>query len=225
MNSVFLRAFAALFALCPCAAPAAGFEPGPRPEGAIHDPSEILGSADRKEISLPLEKILRDEGVDVIAVVLENKDGVVPEALAGGMAAAWCEAGLHAVALHIPGREGTPWIVVGGDLIDSINHDELRDELAAIRRDAMREPDDVSIIRTASHSTTDMLRFWNGRELTRGKAVEKARAEIRLELDIIARRQRTQMVLVSVAAILLIAATTAFLRMFLKKRGIHTTGS
>ena len=225
MDSVFLRAFAALLVLCPCASRAAGFEPGPRPEGAVHDPSEILGSADRKEISLPLEIILRDEGVDVIAVVLENKDGVAPEVVGGGLAAAWCEASIHAVALHIPGREGTPWIVAGGDLIDSINPDELRDELAAIRRDAMREPDDVSIIRTAADATSEMLRFWKGRELTRGKAVEKARAKIRLELDIIARRQRTQMVMVSVAAILLIAATTAFLRLFLKRRRFHTTGS
>jgi hypothetical protein len=82
------------------------------------------------EISAPLEKILHNDRVEVVAVILKNPDGLEPEALAKSLAAAWCESPHHAVVLHIPEREGSPWIAVGGDLISSIDQHEVRDELA-----------------------------------------------------------------------------------------------
>jgi hypothetical protein len=201
MNSGVLRVFvAALLALCPCH----GFEPGPRPHEAVFDPDGILNAAERMEISAPLEKILQNDGVEVVAVILRNPDVPEPEVLAASLAAAWCQSPLHAVVVHVPDREGSPWIVAGGDLIHSIDQHEVRDELAAVRRDASREPDDVSTLRTAANATTDMLRYWMGREITRRAAIEKERAVIRLELENKARRQQTIMLTAAAAIILLI---------------------
>lgn len=220
MNCMFLRAFAALLALCPCVIHAAAFEPGPRPSSAVFDPSEILKPAERNEISAPLEKILKGEKVEVIAVVLENSHVSNPEVLAMSMAEKWCESTAHAVVLHIPGREGAPWIVAGGDLIRSINPDEVRDELTAARRDASREPDDVSKLRAAANATADMLRYWNGREVTRRAAIENERSLIRLELETKARRQQIVMLTVAAAAPPLIIGAVLAIRLLGKNRRV-----
>ncbi len=215
MKSGVLRVFvAASLAFCP----AHGFEPGPRPHEAVFDPDGILNAAERMEISAPLEKIIQNDGVEVVAVILKNPDGSEPEALAAGLAAAWCESPLHAVVVHVPGREGSPWIVAGGDLIHSINPDEVRDELAAARRDASREPDDVSTLRTAANATTDMLRYWMGREITHRAAIEQERAVIRLELETKARRQQIVMLTAAAAIIPLIIGAVMAVRLLGKTR-------
>ncbi len=217
MNTGVLRVFvAASLAFCP----SHGFEPGPRPREAVFDPDGILNAAERMEISAPLEKILQNDGVEVVAVILKNPDGSEPETLAAGMAAAWCESPLHAVVVHVPGREGSPWIVAGGDLIHSIDQHEVRDELAAARRDASREPDDVSTLRTAANATTDMLRYWMGREITRRAAIEQERAVIRLELETKARRQQIVMLTAAAAIIPLIIGAVMAVRLLGKTRRI-----
>lgn len=218
MDSGFVRAIAAaLLAFCPCAVRAAAFEPGPRPAGPVFDPAGVLHEKERAEISLPLERIQKD--VEVIAVVLTNMNTSSPEDAAARMAAAWCDAPLHAVVLHVPHHDGSPWIVAGGELIHSINPDEVRDELAAARRDASREPDDVSKIRTAATATADMLRYWKGREVTRLAAVENMRAGIRLELETKARRQQILM-LTAAAAIPLIVGALLAVRLSGKNRRV-----
>lgn len=213
MNSAFLRVFvAASLALCPCP----GFEPGPRPHGAVFDPDGILNAAEKLEISTTLEKVLRNDRVEVIAVVMKNADG--PETLATSLAQAWCKTPLHAVALHIPDREGSPWIAAGGDLIHSIDQHELRDELAAARRDASREPDDVSTLRTVANATADMLRYWKGREENRRAAIDNQRAAIRLELETKSRRQQVIMLTAAAAFIPLAAAAMLAVRLLGKSR-------
>jgi len=215
MNSGFVRVVvAASLALYPCSA----FEPGPRPSGAVFDPDGILNATERKDMATPLEKIFKNDGVQVMAVVMKNPDGSDPEALAASLAKAWCEKPLHAVALHIPGRDGTPWIVAGGELMDSINPDELRDELAAARRDASREPDDVSKVRTAANATADMLRYWKGMEVTRRTVIENERSHIRLELETKARRQRILMLTAAAAAIPFIVGGVLAVRLLGKNR-------
>lgn len=215
MNSAFRRAvIVASLALCPCH----GFEPGPRPHGAVFDPDGILNAAERIEISAPLEKILQNDGVEVIAVILKNADG--PEALAKSLAAAWCKTPLHAVALHIPGREGSSWIAAGGDIIHSIDPNELRDELAAARRDASREPDDASTLRTAANATADMLRYWKGREETRRAVIDNQRAAIRLELETKSRRLQIIMLTVAAAFIPFVIAAVLAVRLSVKSRSV-----
>ncbi len=217
MNSAFLRAVVvASLVLCPCH----GFEPGPRPHRAVFDPDGILNAAERMEISAPLEKILHNDRVEVVAVILKNPDGSEPEALAKSLAAAWCESPHHAVVLHIPEREGSPWIAVGGDLISSIDQHEVRDELAAARRDASREPDDVSTLRTAANATADMLRYWKGREETRRAVIDNQRAAIRLELETKSRRQQIIMLAAAAAFIPLAAAAVLAVRLLGKSRRV-----
>lgn len=224
MNSGFVRAvFAAMLAFCPCAVRAASFEPGPRPSGAVFDPDGILNAAERKEISASLEKIHKEDGVEVIAVVLAELESVQPEETARRIAAAWCDAPLHAVALHIRVREGSPWIATGGDLIRSLDADEVRDELAVARRDASREPDDVSKVRTAANATADMLRYWKGREDTRRAVIENERALIRLELETRSRRQQILMLTAAAAAIPLIAGAVLAIRLLGKSRRISAS--
>jgi hypothetical protein len=215
MGSVFLRVVVgASLALCPCYA----FEPRPRPDGVVFDPDDLLNDAEKMEISAPLEKIIKDEKVEVIAVVLENSAVSDPEVLATFMVEKWCESPAHAVALHIPGRDGTPWIVAGGDFIRVIDPDEVRDELSAARRDASREPDDASKVRTAAHATADMLRYWKGKELARRAAIENERTLIRLELDARSRRQQIIMLTVAASAIPLVAGVVLAIRLLGKKR-------
>jgi hypothetical protein len=220
MNSVFLRTLAVLMALIPCAIRAAGAEPGPRPPEAVFDPSEILDARERSDISSSLGKILKKEKVEVIAVVLENSDVSDTEALATGMAEKWCESSAHAVVLHVPGRDGTPWIVAGGDLIRSMDPDEVRDELAAAKRDASREPDDVSTVRTAANATADMLRYWKGREASRQAVLENERALIRLELETKSRRQQIIMLTAAAAAVPLVIGAVMAFRLFRKSRRV-----
>jgi hypothetical protein len=216
MNSVWCRAvLVALLALCSCTAIAGEYKPGPHPAVPLFDPAGILDDAARAEISRPLEKTGKD--VDVIAVVLTNRDIASPEAAAAGIATAWCVAPLHAVVLHIPGRDGSPWIVAGGDIVEDMNPDELRDELAAARRDASREPDDASKVRTAATATADLLRFWQGREATRLGMIEKIRINIRRELETHAHRQQAIMLAVVIA---LIAGVAIAIRLLGKSRRV-----
>jgi hypothetical protein len=210
---------AAILALLPCAVHA-GFEPGPRPVRAVFDPHGALDAAECEEISNTLEKIFKDEKVQVIAVVLENAEVSDPDALVTAMSEKWCGSSAHAIALHVPCRDGSPWIAAGGDIIHAINPDEVRDELAAVRRDAAREPDDVSMVRTAAHVTADMLRYWKGRELARRAVIENERALIRLELDARSRRQQIIMLTLAAAAIPLAAGVVLAIRLLGKNRRV-----
>lgn len=219
MNSGLYRVIlAALLAICPCAIRAGVFETIPRPSGAVFDPSGILDAAERKEISAPLERIFKDEGVEVIAVALEDPDGLDSEEAAGQMAAAWCDAPLHAVVLHIRGRDGGPWIVAGGELLRSLDPGEVRDELALAHRDASREPDDAAKLRTAATATADLLRYWQGREAARLALMDHMRAAIRLELETRARKQQILMLTATAAAIPLIVGVMTAIRLLGKPR-------
>jgi len=210
MDSAFCRAvILASLALSPCH----GFEPGPRPAAAVVDHAGVLNDAARAEISLPLERIRND--VEVIAVVLTHLDAATPDDAAARMSATWCDAPLHALVLHIPGRDGSPWIVAGGDMIHALNPDEVRDELAAARRDAFREPDDASVVRTAASATADLLRYWKGREDTRLGVIDRMRAGIRRDLETRARRQQAVMLVMAIA---LIAFTVAGVGLLAKAR-------
>lgn len=211
MKSGFV--LAAILVLCPCAVRAEDFKPGPRPDGALFDPAGVLREDARAEISLPLERIRKD--AEVIAVVLTNMEAATPEEAAAKMAAAWCHAPLHAVVLHVPGREGSPWIVAGGDMIHVLNPDEVRDELAAARRDASREPDDESKVRTAATATADLLRYWKGREDIRLGVIDHMRAGIRRDLETRARRQQAVMFAIVIS---FIACTVAGVCLLAKAR-------
>lgn len=131
---------AGLLVLAPChGRETAAAWPGPRPAGALHDPSRLLNQGGAGDLFRQLGKIRGDEGVEVIAAVLTDTGARVPEEAVQDMAAAWCDAPLHAVVLHVPGRQASPWIAAGGELLSSLDPDEVRDALAGVRRDASRE--------------------------------------------------------------------------------------
>ena len=62
----------------------ADFEYGPRPPHSVFDPGGFLDPQVTQEISDPLAKILAEQGVDVIVVIMDDLEGAPPEHVAGG---------------------------------------------------------------------------------------------------------------------------------------------
>ena len=113
------------------ALPAAGeFEHGPRPPGAVFDPTGFLEPELAAEISGPLGWIYEREGIDVIVVILPELGSAPPELVARRFAEAWCESMIHCVVLHVPAREDGPWIVPAGRLVEHLNPTSVRQGVA-----------------------------------------------------------------------------------------------
>jgi hypothetical protein len=157
------------------------FEHGQRPPDAVFDPNGLLEPNVLKEISAPLAKIFKDEQIDIIVVILADIAGAPPERVAGQFAAAWCDSPMHAVVLHVQGRQDGPWIVPGGRLIDCIKPEKLAQSVADAQRDASREPNEQAMVRTAASEAADMLRYWRHNAINRVEFIRNARAEIQME--------------------------------------------
>ncbi|MDP3850062.1 MAG: hypothetical protein Q8Q59_06150 [Luteolibacter sp.] len=197
---------------------AGDFEYGKRPTGAILDATGLLEPRILKEISDPLVRISRDEGIDVIVVVLSDIGAAPPEHVARRFAAEWCDSPLHAVVLHVPGHADSPWIVPAGELMDVIRPEIVSDAVAKARRNASREPGEHARIRAAATEAADMLRYWMGNAVRRGEVIETERTKIRLELETKSRRQRVFMLLAAASAIPLIVGFALVLHL-LRKAG------
>lgn len=161
----------------------AEFEYGPRPSDCLLDAAEVLSPEQRKEISTPLVDHFNKEGVDVVVVVLPSLEGAPPEHVARQFADAWCESPLHAVVLHVPGEEYSPWIVPHGELVDEVRLELATQAIAEAKKRAMREPDDASIVAAAAVEASDMLRYWQANYINRTEVHKTELLKMRLELE------------------------------------------
>lgn len=197
---------------------AADFEYGTRPPHAVFDPNGVLPADVVSEISEPLSRIFRNEGVDVIVVILSDLEGAPPEHVAGRFASQWCDSPIHAVVLHVPGRKDSPWIVPAGKLIDSIKPGLVNQKVAEAMRNASRESKEADKVRAAATEATDMLRYWLRNAINRSEYIELERSKIRLDLETKARQKRITM-LMAAASVIPVLAGVSVLYVFLRRPG------
>ena len=164
------------------------FEYGVRPPNSVFDPHGLLDPRTLARITEPLPRLLAEENIDVIVVVLEDLGGAPPEFVARRFSDAWCNTPAHAVVLHVPGNADSPWIVPGGPLVDQVQREVRNERMDQARKNARREPTQKDKVRVATVEAADMLRFWSSgtmihRELVtahRKAAVDKVMEEYRL---------------------------------------------
>lgn len=162
---------------------AADFEYGPRPPDLVFDAARVLSPETLRKISGPLVRNHQNEGVEVIVVALTSLEGAPPEHVARQFAQAWCESPLHAVVLHVPGEEFSPWIVPHGKLVNEVRLDVVTRSVADAKRRAMREPDDEAKVAAAAVEASDMLRYWLGSFINRSEVLKTERVRMRLDLE------------------------------------------
>jgi hypothetical protein len=197
---------------------AADFEYGLRPPSSVFDPNGFLELQTVKEISEPLAQIFKNEGIDVIVIVLPDIGDAPPAHVAGRFAAEWCTSPIHAVVLHVPNHKDGPWIVPLGKLIEGIEPAKLSQSVAEAVRRAASEPSDTAKVRAAATEAADMLRFWTGTAINRRQFLETARTRIRLEQENKARQWRIAMLTAAASIIPILCGITALIH-FLRKPG------
>jgi hypothetical protein len=209
-----------IIALMPCLAAADDFEYGLRPPDSVFDPRGFLGPDLAREIAEPLKRIHQEQGVDIIVVIIDGLEGAPPAHVAGRFAAAWSEAPIHAVVLHVPGEENAPWIVPSGKLIEHLKPEVLSQDVADAERRARLEPTEQGRVRAAAIETADRLRYWLGTAVNRSEFISDARVKIRLEQETKARQWRIAMLTAAAAAIPLLALVSAIIFM-LRGKGLR----
>lgn len=219
MRSKPLILLLALFLAIPAIARGSlAFEYGPRPPLSVFDPDQILDPARVKEISDPLAGNLREEGIDVIVVVLKEIGSAPPGHVARQFADAWSKPQIHCVVLHVPGNPDSPWILPGGQVVGLINPAVAEREIADRQRRARAEPDDFHKVKAAAEESADLLRFWMGGAIQRSEIIRTESTKMRLELDTSSRRKQI-LVLAALASILPLAAGFGLLMRVLGRRG------
>jgi hypothetical protein len=151
------------------------FEHGERPPNAVFDPLGLLNAEALRRIAEPLLRLLVEDEIDVIVVVLDDLGGAPPEFVAKRFSQAWCSGPAHAIVLHVPSHPDSPWIVPGGTAVEQIQRSVLNERLAQARRNAMREPTDADKVRTATVEAADMLRFWTSGTMVHDEMVTAVR--------------------------------------------------
>jgi len=207
---------ALMLTLISVAANGADFEYGGRPADSVFDPVGLLEPQEVKEISEPLARIRRDEGIDIVVAILPGLDGAAPEHVARRFAAEWCEAPIHAVVLHVPGQKDGPWIVPAGKLIGFLKPEVLAQSIADGKRRAAGEPDEQAKVRSAANEAADMLRYWMATAINRSEFLRTKRTEIRLEQE--AKAYNWRIVMVSGAALFIAAVLGISLLVYLFRR-------
>ena len=138
-----------------------------RPRNSVFDPAGILSVKQQQQISQPLQKILKEENIDVLVAVLPELGESPPEHLARGFAERWTEKKLNAVILYVPQVEGAPWIFVSEAMTEAIKPEVLERDVSAAEKRAAAEPEDFGKIRAASIEAADLLRYWTGGAMLR----------------------------------------------------------
>jgi hypothetical protein len=194
------------------------FEYGPRPPLAVFDPASVLDPPRIKELSDTLTTIFKNEGVDVLVVVLTDLKGAPPEHVARRFAKAWCQSPIHAVVLHVPGRQDSPWIIPLGRLLEAIKPEQVKESVANAQRRASRETNDTEKVRTAANEAADFLRYWTQNVFNRSEILLTEQAKLQLEQG---KRSRSWRIatLVGIAALVPFLAGISFLVTRLRKGG------
>ena len=194
------------------------FEYGPRPATSVFDPYDFLSAGKLDKISKPLQRMFREEGLDIVVVVLNGTGDAPPEHVASRFAAAWCKSEIHCVVLHVPEKVGSPWIVPSGKLIDYLIPEEVEQAVNDAQRRARSEPDDDGKVEAATMESADMLRFWTANALIQDAALKEAIAKFRREQGAQHLRLKILAALIPVSFVVL-AVTVILLIILLQNRG------
>lgn len=194
------------------------FEFGPRPPLSVFDPSGFLNPELVKEISDPLTTIYKNEGIDVLVVVLTDLKDAPPEHVAKRFAQAWCTSPIHCVVVHVPGRRDSPWIVPAGKLLDAVEPEKIRQAIEAGQSRAAREPKEPEKVRAAATEAADMLRYWTNSVANRTITIQTERTKMRARMEHEARLWRMGLLLAAASVIPLVVGIS-FLIVFLRRRG------
>lgn len=194
------------------------FEYGPRPSHPVYDPTGYLKPELAKAISDPLEVYFKKEGIDVIVVVLADPGKAPPEQVARLFASAWSTSPLRCVVLHVPGLEGSPWIVPDGELVEHLNPAQVQQAVGDARRRAASEAADPDKVKAAAAEATDLLRYWTANALNRAERIQAERARIRRELESNSRQAKISVLAVA-ALVIPVLAAISLLVVFLRRRG------
>ncbi|MES2438843.1 MAG: TPM domain-containing protein [Verrucomicrobiota bacterium] len=210
-----------IIALLPSVEAAPEFEYGQRPPFSIFDPTGVLSYDQAKEISDPLTSYFKNEGIDVIVVVLTDLGEAPPEHVASRFAAAWCGSPIHCVVLHVPGRDDSPWIIPAGKLVERINPDQITRAVSDARRHAISEPKDPDKIRTAATESADMLRYWMANAINQSEKTKTERAKIRLEQEAKSREWKIATLMAAASCIPLLGVVWLLVVFFRNRRPVY----
>lgn len=194
------------------------FQYGPRPPQAVFDPDDVLDPLTAKELSLPLAENLKNDGVDVIVVVLKDIKNAPPMHVAGRFADAWCTSPIQCVVLHVPGRADSPWIVPHGRLVDHLKLELIQADVESSERRARTETDDARKVKAAAQEASDLLRIWMGNAIERSKRIQTEAARIRQELENDSRKKKIGLFSL-IAVFFILLAVAAFIYRISRRRG------
>ena len=194
------------------------FKYGDRPKNSIFDPTGVLTLTEQDRISEPLLTILKNEGIDIIIVILPEIGDAPPEYVVKGYAAKWATTTVNSVVLHVPGKEGSPWIFPGMFMTGVIKPEAVRETIVAAEKRAAAEPTDFGKVRAASIEAADAIRYWMGGALLRTEDTINRRLEWQLARE---RRERLLKLSAALAAAALIPLVfgAVFLTIRIRGRG------
>ena len=204
-----------LFALVPCLHAQDAekeFKYGTRPADAIFDPAEILLPKERKEIAAPLAKILENEGIDMLVIVLPEIGDAPAKHVATGFSDAWAVAPVNAVVLYVPGAAGSPWIFPG-EVINRVvvKPGKLDEWVSAGETRAAAESGNFGKIRAASVEAADIMRYCAGGAVLRTETIIDVRRAQQQAFEARRRLYKIALMVVLAGAIPLIAGAVFFL--------------
>ncbi|MEO8617619.1 MAG: hypothetical protein ABI600_20995 [Luteolibacter sp.] len=191
---------------------------GPRPPLAVFDPDGFLKPELVKEISDPLTTLYKNEGVDVLVVVLKDLQGAPPEHVAKCFAKAWCSSPVHCVVLHVPGRTDSPWIFPAGKLIELLDPLMIRQTVDAAENRAASETKESEKVRAAATEASDMLRYWMNNVVNHSELLQTERDKMYSRLEHESRFRRAALLL-GVACLIPLVAGVSLICFFFRKRG------
>ncbi|MEO5713178.1 MAG: TPM domain-containing protein [Luteolibacter sp.] len=194
------------------------FEYGSRPPLSVFDPGGFLDPAVVKQISDPLTTIQKNEGIDVLVIVLPDLENAPPEHVARRFAKAWCSSPIQCVVLHVPGRKDSPWIVPAGKLVEVLEPDQVRQAVEDGQRRAALENNEPDKVRAAATEAADMLRYWTNNLINRTEMMQTERTKMRAQLESKARLWRLG-ALLTAASIIPIIAGVSLLIFWFRRRG------
>ncbi|QTN32117.1 TPM domain-containing protein [Akkermansiaceae bacterium] len=213
-----LAAFLGLLLCIPAGADQtqSNFKYGERTGNSIFDPKGVLTPQEKDDISAPLREILKNEGIDILVVILPEIGDAPPMHVAREFAEKWATTTVNSVVLHVPGKQGSPWIFPGEVMAAALKPESVKHMIAAAEKRAAAEPTDFGKVRAASVEAADAIRYWLGGALLHTEERINKRLELQLERD---RRERLLKLSAALGAAALIPLAFAAVFLTLRMRG------
>lgn len=194
------------------------FKFGSRPHDGVFDPAGILLPKQREAIAVPLAKVLKNEGIDILVVILPKIGDAPAQHVARGFREEWADKPINAIVLHVPGHSESPWIFPGDAIHRLVKAEILDESVEAGEKRAHSEPDDYAKIRAVSVEAADIMRYWTGGAVLRTESIINERVSRQLAYE---KRQRLLKLaaMLGLAGAIPIVVGLVFFLTKLKKRG------